>query len=172
MKKILFLLLTISTFQFVYAQAPEVSRDAVNGSKILKGFFTKQDLATDTAFAWFAENQKGYTPQQKAIEAFRSNKDSINIIAFAGTWCSDTKTILPQFFALTDAAGFSQDRITILGVDRNKKTIQHLSEAFNITNVPTLVVMKNGKEIGRVVEYGKYGLFDKELAEIVSASAK
>ncbi len=27
--------------------------------------------------------------------------------------------------------------------------------------------MKAGKEIGRVVEYGKYGMFDKELAEII-----
>ena len=27
--------------------------------------------------------------------------------------------------------------------------------------------MKNGKEIGRVVEYGKYGLFDMELGEIL-----
>jgi hypothetical protein len=28
--------------------------------------------------------------------------------------------------------------------------------------------MKNGKEIGRVVEYGKYGAFDLELAEILN----
>ena len=27
--------------------------------------------------------------------------------------------------------------------------------------------MKDGKEIGRVVEYGKYGQVDKELGEIV-----
>ena len=39
---------------------------------------------------------------------------------------------------------------------------------MNITNVPTIIVMKNGKEIGRVVEYGKTGKWDKELAEIVS----
>jgi len=69
---------------------------------------------------------------------------------------------------LADAAGLSQDRITLLGVDHNKKTIQHLSETFGITNVPTIIVMKNGKEVGRVVEYGHTGLFDKDLAEILS----
>ncbi|MBK7291849.1 MAG: thioredoxin family protein [Chitinophagaceae bacterium] len=52
-------------------------------------------------------------------------------------------------------------------MDRAKKTLSHLTEALNITNVPTIIVMKNGKEIGRVVEYGKYGLFDMELGEIL-----
>jgi hypothetical protein len=28
--------------------------------------------------------------------------------------------------------------------------------------------MKNGKELGRVVEYGHYGSFDKELGEILA----
>jgi hypothetical protein len=38
-------------------------------------------------------------------------------------------------------------------------------------NVPTIIVLKDGKEIGRVVEYGKTGMFDKELGEIISGQA-
>jgi len=149
-----------------FSQAPEISKDG-NGNKVIKGFITKQELATDSAFAWFAENQKGYTPEQNALNALRANKDSINIIAFGGTWCGDTKNILPKFFVLADAAGLPQDRITLLGVDHSKKTIQHLSEAFVIVNVPTIIVMKEGKEVGRVVEYGKTGKWDVELAELL-----
>jgi hypothetical protein len=44
-----------------------------------------------------------------------------------------------------------------------------LSEALGVVNVPTIIVMKEGKEIGRVVEYGKTGVWDKELGEIISA---
>jgi len=58
----------------------------------------------------------------------------------------------------------------MLGVDRNKKTIELMSETFNVTLVPTLIVLKNGKEIGRVVEYGKTGMFDRELGEIVASA--
>jgi thiol-disulfide isomerase/thioredoxin len=166
MKHILLIALVVFSAQVVWAQT-EVSRDD-NGNKILKGFITKQQLATDTAFTWFAQNQQGYTPDQNALQSLRANKDSVNIIAFGGTWCGDTKNILPKFFVLADAAGLSQERITLLGVDHSKKTIQHLSEAFGITNVPTIIVMKNGKEVGRVVEYGHTGLFDKDLAEILS----
>ena len=39
---------------------------------------------------------------------------------------------------------------------------------MNITRTPTIVVMKDGKELGRLVEYGKTGHWDKELAEIIN----
>jgi thiol-disulfide isomerase/thioredoxin len=165
MKQVLITALVVFSFQIAWSQT-EVTREA-DGTKIVKGFLTKQELATDSSFTWFAENQKGYTPDQNALQLLRTNRDSINIVAFGGTWCGDTKYILPKFFVLADAAGLSPDHVTLLGVDRSKKTIQHLSEAFGITNVPTLIVMKNGKEVGRVVEYGHTGLFDKDLAEIL-----
>ena len=152
------------------AQSAEVSRDA-EGNKVLKGFISKKDLATDTAFAWFQKGQSDYTPDQKALDALRANKESINIIAFGGTWCHDTQFILPRFFALADKAGLSPDRITLIGVDHDKKTVHNLSEAFNITNVPTIIVMKNGQEVGRVVEYGKKGMFDRDLVEIINGAA-
>ena len=166
MKHFLLIAAVFFSAQIVFAQT-EVSQDA-SGNKVLKGFITKQELATDSSFKWFAENQQGYIPDQNALQLLRANRDSINIIAFGGTWCGDTKYILPKFFVLTDAAGLSQDHVTLLGVDHNKKTIQHLSEAFGITNVPTIIIMKNGKELGRVVEYGHTGLFDKDLAEILA----
>lgn len=144
----------------------EITYDA-SGTKIVKGFLTKKDLVTDTAFKWFATNQAGYVPDASALQAFKLQKDSINIIAFGGTWCGDTKYLLPKFLALADAAGVPENRITIIGVDHSKKTIEHLSEAFNIVNVPTFIIMKNGKEVGRVVEYGHTGVFDRELGEIV-----
>ena len=75
--------------------------------------------------------------------------------------------IIPRLFKLTDAAGFSDERITLIGVDRDKKTISHLCDALGVTNVPTIIVMKKGKEIGRVVEYGSSGSFDKELGELL-----
>jgi thiol-disulfide isomerase/thioredoxin len=170
MKKILLLTAILFSTCIVFAQSAEISHDP-EGNKIIKGFISRQELANDSSFTWFLQNQKDYTPDQSALKALRANKDSINIIAFGGTWCSDTKYILPKFYVLSDASGLSPDRITLIGVDHNKKTIQHLSEAFNVTNVPTFIVMKNGKEIGRVVEYGTTGMFDRELGQIIAGKA-
>ena len=71
-----------------------------------------------------------------------------------------------ETFTLLDSAGFSASRFTLIGVNREKKTLSHLAEALGITNVPTIIVLKKGKEMGRVVEYGKTGMFDKDLTEI------
>lgn len=171
MKKIFILAFMIIAGSSSFAQAQEISRDE-EGNKVVRGFLSRQSLSTDTSFEWFNKNQKGYVPDQEALTAFRNNRDSIFIVAFGGTWCSDTKFVLPKFFVLADAAGISPDHITVIGVDHNKKTIQHLSETFNIINVPTIIIMRNGKELGRVIEYGEHGMFDHELGEIVEGKKK
>lgn len=171
MRKLFQTLILAVIAQVSFAQNAEVTKDA-EGNKVLKGFISRQELQTDSAFNWFAQNSKGYTPPVSAVTALKGTKDSVYILAFGGTWCSDTKVILPKFYALADAAGVAPDHITLLGVDHNKKTIQHLSETFNVTLVPTFIVLKNGQEVGRVVEYGKAGMWDKELGDVIAAGAK
>lgn len=171
MKKILFVAIAFLSAHMSFAQPAQISRDA-EGNKVVKGFLTAQELATDTAFHWFARNKKDYTPDESALQTLKANKDSVNIIAFGGTWCHDTWFVLPRLLALTEAAGVAPERITIIGLDENKKSVNHLPEAFNITNVPTIIVMKNGKELGRVIEYGKHGMFDRELGEVIRNAGK
>lgn len=101
-----------------------------------------------------------------------AGKDAVQLVIFGGTWCDDTKQLLPKFFSTADAAGVAESRITLIGVDRSKKTLYNLAEAFGVTNVPTFIVMKDGKEIGRVVEYGKTGTPEKEVAELIAGAKK
>jgi thiol-disulfide isomerase/thioredoxin len=138
------------------------------GEKTYKGIISRDVLMADTSFKWL-NNARAFVPEKNAIEALRKNKDSIQLLVFMGTWCEDSHDIIPKFYNLTDAAGFSQDRITLIGVDRNKTTLSHLTEALGIINVPTIMVMKNGIEKGRIVEYGKYGMIDRELGEIINS---
>jgi thiol-disulfide isomerase/thioredoxin len=138
------------------------------GQKILKGIINKNLIKNDTAYKWYAENQKGYTNPDTAIVGTLQRNNSVKYIVFGGTWCGDTQYILPKFFMLQEKAGIADDRITLFVVDRSKQTLGNITSAMNITNVPTIIVMKNGKEVGRVVEYGKTGKWDKELADIVA----
>jgi len=138
--------------------------------KSLKGIISRDILTGDTSFTWFAANQKGYTPQAATVEALRARRDSVELIVFMGTWCEDSHFVIPRFFSLLDAAGFPGERVTLIGTDRNKKTLSHLCEAMNVQNVPTIIVMQNGKEKGRVIEYGTSGMFDKDLGAVLTAS--
>jgi len=167
-KFILIALIALCTTYSLHAQTQyEISRDAKNGQKILKGIMSRNLLTNDTAFSWYAENQKGYKAYATALDGLKKNKDSIELLVFMGTWCDDSHFIIPKLYALADEAGFPDNQITLIGTDRQKKTISHLAEALGITNVPTIIVLQHGKELGRVVEYGKSGLFDMDLGEIL-----
>lgn len=138
--------------------------------KVLKGLLSRADIELDTSFAWFKKNMQFGSADPGAVKTFRENADSFEVVIFAGTWCEDSQNLLPQFYRLIDKSGFPDSAITLVGVDRNKETLYNLDEVFNIKNVPTFIIMKNGKELGRMIEYGKYGTADKELAEIVNSA--
>jgi thiol-disulfide isomerase/thioredoxin len=173
MKGILYSVLAVFIFS-VHANSQTsfvVYPDSVHqGFKVYKGILDKDVLLKDTSFHWYAENQKFYSPLAGAVDALKKNKDSIELVVFMGTWCDDSHFVIPKMYKLAEASGFDNKKITLIGTDRYKKTISHLSEAMNIINVPTIIIMKKGKELGRVVEYGKYGMYDKELAEILTAA--
>jgi len=140
-----------------------------NGKKMLKGMVSRSDLSEDSAFtAWYHRNLQGYMPDSLAIEALRKNKD-LEFIVFMGTWCPDSQFIIPKFFRLLQEAEFPEEQVTMLATDRYKKTSARWAEAFAIRYVPTIIVMVNGKEAGRVVEYGASGKFDRDLAQLIAS---
>lgn len=148
-----------------------VSRDEGHegNAKILRGIINRSLLEKDTAFKWFADNYKYGTPDAAAVEAFAKNKDKFSIVVFGGTWCHDSQNLLPSFYKLIDKSAYPQNKVFLIGVDRNKTTIKKLHTKFNIVNVPTFIILDNNeKEVGRVVEYGTTGSIDKELGQIVS----
>jgi thiol-disulfide isomerase/thioredoxin len=143
----------------------EVSSDGTN--KILKGLVSRDMLEKDTAFNWFHQNQAGYTPNAETVSVLKAKGPQVQFVVFGGTWCDDTKNLLPKFYALLDAASIPGDQVTLVMVDHHKKSMDHLPEDMHLTSTPTFIVMKGGKEMGRVVEYGKNGQWEQEIAEIV-----
>lgn len=150
-------------------QAPNYTVIQEGSTKILRGYINRSLVENDTAFAWFKENMKWGQADAAAVQTFAAKKDQFTMLVFGGTWCGDTKNLWPIFYRLVDKSGYPNDKITLIGVDRPKTTIDDLHKKWNIVNVPTFIVLHKGKEVGRVVEYGKIGQVDKELGEIVAS---
>lgn len=168
MIRIYFIILSLFIASQIFSQSQFEIVPENNGSKIWKGLIARDVLEKDTSFAsWYLPNRKAYAPNKETIAALQKNADSLELIVFMGTWCEDSHFVVPKLLSLVDAAGFPKNRVSLIGVDRDKKTLGNLSEALNVTNVPTIIVMKKGKELGRVIEYGKSGMFDKDLGEII-----
>jgi thiol-disulfide isomerase/thioredoxin len=138
--------------------------------KTIIGYLNRAVLEQDTSFAWFANNLKYGTPDSSAIAAFAANKNKCKLLVFGGTWCEDTQILLPIFYKLIDRSRFPTNKITLVGVNRSKSSIDSLPRTYNIKHIPVFIVLDNkGKEIGRVTEFGTLNAIDKELGQIVAS---
>lgn len=138
------------------------------GRKVLRGLISRADIENDTAFSWFKKNYNLGKPNASAVAAFKQHANDFHVLIFGGTWCPDTQNLLPQFYRLADAAGYADSSITLIGVDNAKTTFDNLHKTFHLIDVPTFIVMKDGKEVGRVIEYGESGDAMNELGKIVA----
>lgn len=170
MKKTVFPLALILLSLLANAQSPYVSyEDSTHkGTLILNGLISKYILINDEKdFKWYINSHNGYSATPTVLNAMEGAKGKYQFLVFGGTWCEDTQFILPKFFKLQEQSGIADNDISFIGVTREKKSLGNLTHVFNIINVPTIIVLKEGKEVGRVVEYGKTGQWDKELAELL-----
>jgi thiol-disulfide isomerase/thioredoxin len=123
-----------------------------HGQKILAGRIFPSMLESDSSFQWYRKNYDSFTPDSTSIVFLSSTAKNIHFIVFGGTWCSDTKRELPKFFKTMSLAGIPQANIEMYGVDRSKRSSDGMTDTYNITSVPTFIVIADGKEIGRIVE--------------------
>jgi thiol-disulfide isomerase/thioredoxin len=170
MKKIVVIAVLFVLNIGVFAQAQyEITTDPKHPEvKIFRGIVNKYLIENESTFTWMKSAKVGYKPDTAIINAFERNKSKVQFVVFGGTWCEDTQSILPKFFALQEKSGVPDNAISFFGVNRDKKSLASIAEAFNVKNVPTIIIMKDGVEKGRVVEYGKTGNWDKELAQILN----
>ncbi len=149
-----------------------ISTDNQTGWLMYKGLIDKQALINEASFYWYASTQNNFNPDSALVQAMRIHQDSTYFVLFGGTWCDDTQSILPRFFKLQEMAGISDSCVSFFAVDRNKHSISNVPQAFNIARVPTIILMKGGKEIGRLVEYGPKGDWNNAFLELLRNSRK
>ncbi len=164
---LLLILISISELSIAQTAYQTLPDPKIKGGIIFKGMITKYLLENEASFKWYNNNKKNYQPDISILTSLESSKNKLSLIVFGGTWCEDSQSILPEFFKLQELSGFPDSSVIFFGVDRDKKSLGGIAEAFNITNVPTIIVMKNGKEKGRVVEYGTSGKWDADLNELL-----
>ena len=143
-----------------------IKRDT-DGSIMLVGISDKDSLMNDNNFHWFNDGYERYEPNNASIRIINEHLPSLHILVFAGTWCGDTHTLLPEFYKAMDAAGVGDAQITLHLVDRDKKTQDGSSDNYSIANVPTFIIVKHNIELGRVVESVKTSI-EAEIADILA----
>ena len=118
---------------------------------ILLGIQKREALQKTPYDEWFDENY-AYIPDEETLKALSKKLNDKTIIVFMGTWCDDSKLQVPAFFKILDAINFDENKVQIITMSRDKDTPKKLEEGYDIEFVPTIIVKKDGKELGRIVE--------------------
>ena len=86
------------------------------------------------------------------IELLRLAHEEAEFLVIFGTWCGDSKREVPRFLKIADLAGIPAERIRLHGVDRASRRVDALADQYAVARVPTFIILRNGKEEGRIVE--------------------
>jgi hypothetical protein len=166
-KKILSILLLI-LFSKTYSQdTNKVIVDPEESEPMLIGYCTREALE-DTAFSgWFNSNYDSYEPDSSALDELRGNIGNAGITLVIGTWCSDSREVIPGFFKVIDMLGYSSERIKMIAVDRDKKTEGDELEGLNAEYSPTIIFYRDSMELGRIVEFPEETI-EQDMVRILS----
>lgn len=124
----------------------------VQTNDMLVGKHDKKALLKIPYNLWFQPNYENYKPNTATLSELKKHTEGVTVTVFMGTWCEDSQHRLPEFYKVLDAIGFDTEKVTLIMVDKSKTTPEKFENGLNITNVPTFIFYKNGKELHRIVE--------------------
>lgn len=133
----------------------------------LIGIANKESFLQKPYSNWFNPNYEGYPLNNEVVKKLKPLLEKVTIKAFMGTWCGDSKQQTPVFYKILDNADFNYNNLELITVNRSKSTPDNLQEGFNIIRVPTFIFYKEGKEIGRFVEYPRETV-EQDMLKILS----
>lgn len=129
---------------------------------MLLGKNPRESLLKAPFAEWYNPNYGSYQPDKRLVQQIKPLLFDKKIQLFLGTWCGDSKREVPRMLKILDEAGVKETDIELIMVsnhpDTYKQSPQHEEKGKNIIRVPTLIIYKDGAEIGRIVEYPRKSL--------------
>jgi thiol-disulfide isomerase/thioredoxin len=163
--KPLILVLMMMTSIGASAQKFQVFTDTENGSQVLKGQITMNDLEIQESSKWFKTNA-AYTPNGDMITLLKDQLPKYDMVVVMGTWCEDSQNLIPKLYTVLQQSGYPMVKLTMFGVDRSKDALNGEKAKYGIEKVPTIILYSEGKEIGRITETVQESI-EADLAKLV-----
>lgn len=163
MKKIVLLLLNMVLILQAFGQ----SYTDKKGNTHLWGAVNLDDLTQSDYFDWYSKNFEEHTSYLTKEEGKHLKNTKVKI--FLGTWCGDTKYLVPRFIKTWKQMKLDLDDLEFIAVhnsdDQYKQGPKGETVGYNIHKVPTFIFEKDGEEVGRIVERTVFNL-DTDIMQI------
>ncbi len=110
------------------------------------------------------EAREAAEPNAETAKKLAKVPTGATVEVYFGTWCGDSRRELPRLWkAMTMAGGSVPFALRTVAMPRDKSHRRY-PDGVTVTKVPTFIVKRGGKEIGRVVETSPNGIENDLLA--------
>ncbi len=149
----------------VQVAAPDTEIAGLEEAPILGSATQAEILAKNPA--WVDDLVRA-EPDRAQAQRLADPAAEMEVVVFFGSWCSDSRRELTRLWRAVEMAGGDFGfPIRYVGVDRTKTEPGDLLEGVELLYVPTLIVFKNGRELGRIIESAPSGI-EKDLAALLA----
>jgi thioredoxin 1 len=145
-----------------------VSTNAMSADDISEVVGEMSGEALLAQYPAFMDEYKSYQPSDAEIKSVSALEDDTLLILF-GTWCHDSEREVPRLLKTLDASGLDVPQFTLFAVDRKKSDPEGVAEKHGLKYTPTFILMRDGEEIGRVVERAETSL-TQDLQALAAAA--
>ncbi len=121
----------------------------------------------DSAFSgWFNSGYRQYEVDSALLKDNKGMLNDYDIVLVFGSWCHDSRREVPRLLKILDYLNYPKDKIKIYAVNRYKEGLNNEVDSLNVKKVPSLIIYKENKEIGRLIEKPKE-TWEKDLVNII-----
>jgi len=150
------ILIAVACILFVsttYGQSMnKIVNDTTINQEVLIDYCDRTGLESGEFGIYYKLEYEDYAVNDSLIKLISKKLRKYNIIIVFGSWCSDSEQQVPRFYKILDHSKFKESHLKIIAVNRSKSTMEVDIEDLNIERVPTFIVYKKGKEVGRIIE--------------------
>jgi hypothetical protein len=150
-----FVIITFCLFAFTKGIAQDMNKkvlDEKSNTQILIGNCDRGGLMGGDFGNSYNLEWNTYVPNNEAVNSLKYHLEDIGFTIVLGTWCSDSKTQVPRFIRLLDVLKYDVEQVKFIAVDRSKTAPGIPMADLKIEKVPTIIVKRDNKEIGRITE--------------------
>ncbi|MCK7558943.1 hypothetical protein MKQ70_29775 [Chitinophaga sedimenti] len=96
----------------------------------------------------------------------KANNTKYKFVAVASTWDASSKKLLPQFYKVMILASVPDANFEAYTVDQNQQSGTDADQAYKVKKAPTVLVLQEGKEVGRISGEPN-GSLEDALAQVI-----
>lgn len=116
-------------------------------------------------FDWVRDGATSYIPNESRIAYLKNNMEPYEIVVFMAMWDKDSHAIVPALYKVLNEANYWGD-YTMYSVNRAITTKHNQYAQYHISQVPTIILLRDNHEIGRIDGKPNYSLED-DLTAII-----